>query len=202
MAWLGLLIWYQFLGQEFSSCACLTLGLKSLVRALASWSINVTCPLSMDLNKTSVGSWTEVPSSNCSELARWLSTYNVEVPGSNSRLELEEGCKWTKKSDDIGNQYTIFQPASQGQRNASPSSGSIIDTKDFQYGKSDICTLTKEPQSHSLSLPASFSYIQASLVKDKEPHISISWLFIFFATPLKTYTEKTYSYMCMGMGLP
>ena len=47
-----------------------------------------TCPLLMEFNKTSVGSSTEVPSSNRRLLARWLSTYRVDEFGSNN----SEGC--------------------------------------------------------------------------------------------------------------
>ena len=46
--------------------------------------ISLTCPLLIELSKTSVGSSTEVPSSNWRLLARWLSTYKVEELGSNN----------------------------------------------------------------------------------------------------------------------
>ena len=48
--------------------------------------------LLMESKSMSVGNSTDVPSSNCNVLAKWVSTYNVEEWGSNS----SDGCKGRK----------------------------------------------------------------------------------------------------------
>ena len=76
----------------FISCDTMTLhNFFSLYGKLIFWFFNHSYLL-MESKSMSVGNSTEVPSSNCNVLAKWVSTYNVEEWGSNS----SDGCKERK----------------------------------------------------------------------------------------------------------